>query len=210
MEKCRDRPPPRPDFTAVTAARRRNMAAIRGAGTKPEMLVRRTAHALGYRFRLHVKDLPGRPDLVFPGRRKVIFVHGCFWHRHGCRYSVLPKARREFLCDHRTAAGLSRARCAGRGAIGPRRPCQAPMAHALRLMPPTAARDRRDQEALQALGWMVLVLWECDLSDAEELRQLICDFLGPTPSTHTSAVVASEVTSPSRPNSSGGGAMKAP
>ncbi|MGY6627344.1 MAG: very short patch repair endonuclease [Oceanicaulis sp.] len=60
------------------------MAAVKGRGTKPEMIVRRLAHGLGYRFRLHRKDLPGKPDLTFPGRRAVIFVHGCFWHGHDC------------------------------------------------------------------------------------------------------------------------------
>lgn len=64
--------------------RSRMMSAIRGKDTAPEMAVRRLAHALGYRFRLHRKDLPGKPDLVFPGRRAVIFVHGCYWHGHGC------------------------------------------------------------------------------------------------------------------------------
>jgi DNA mismatch endonuclease Vsr len=86
----------RPDFGDVPEARRRNMAAIRGSHTKPELRVRRLLHALGYRYRLHGKDLPGRPDMVFPARRKVVFVHGCFWHRHDCRNSVLPKARREW------------------------------------------------------------------------------------------------------------------
>ncbi|MGC1273734.1 MAG: DNA mismatch endonuclease Vsr [Planctomycetaceae bacterium] len=66
------------------AARRRVMAAVRQKDTQPELVVRRLAHALGYRFRLHAA-LPGRPDVVFPGRRKVILVHGCFWHRHDCR-----------------------------------------------------------------------------------------------------------------------------
>lgn len=61
------------------------MRAVRSKDTKPELLVRRLAHAMGYRFRLHRKDLPGSPDLVFPGRRSVIFVHGCFWHGHDCR-----------------------------------------------------------------------------------------------------------------------------
>jgi len=61
------------------------MRAVRGADTAPEMIVRRLVHALGYRYRLHVRSLPGAPDLVFPGRGKVIFVHGCFWHRHRCR-----------------------------------------------------------------------------------------------------------------------------
>ena len=73
------------------------MRAVKGKDTKPEMIVRRLAHALGYRFRLHRKDLPGKPDLVFPGRRKVIFVHGCFWHGHECaRGSRQPKQNAEY------------------------------------------------------------------------------------------------------------------
>jgi DNA mismatch endonuclease Vsr len=83
----------RPSFHDVTDGRRRNMAAIRGRDTTPELRLRCLLHGLGYRFRLHRRDLPGRPDIVFPGRRKAIFVHGCFWHRHGCRNSVLPKTR---------------------------------------------------------------------------------------------------------------------
>lgn len=67
-----------------SAGRSELMATIRKTNTKPELIVRRLAHRLGYRFRLHRRDLPGTPDLVFPGRKKVIFVHGCFWHRHGC------------------------------------------------------------------------------------------------------------------------------
>lgn len=75
------------------AERSRVMAAVKGKDTKPEMRVRRLAHAMGYRFRLHRKDLPGAPDLVFPGRKKAIFVHGCFWHGHDCaRGSRKPKA----------------------------------------------------------------------------------------------------------------------
>lgn len=78
-------------------ARSRNMAKIRGRDTGPEMLVRRAAHALGLRFRLHRRDLPGTPDLVFPGRRIALFVHGCFWHRHpGCRMAYSPKSRVDF------------------------------------------------------------------------------------------------------------------
>ena len=73
------------------------MSRIRGRDTKPELIVRRLAHALGYRFRLHRRDLPGAPDLVFPGRRKVVFIHGCFWHQHpGCRYAYKPKSNTEF------------------------------------------------------------------------------------------------------------------
>lgn len=74
--------------------RSRNMAKIRGRDTGPELRVRRAAHALGLRFRLHRRDLPGTPDLVFPGRRIALFVHGCFWHRHpGCRFVYTPKSR---------------------------------------------------------------------------------------------------------------------
>jgi DNA mismatch endonuclease (patch repair protein) len=70
--------------------RGRMMRAIKGRDTVPELAVRRLAHKLGYRFRLHRKDLPGTPDLVFPSRRKVIFIHGCFWHSHGCKLTRLP------------------------------------------------------------------------------------------------------------------------
>ena len=73
------------------------MAKVRSKDTAPELHVRRIAHALGYRFRLHRRDLPGSPDLVFPGRKAVIFVHGCYWHRHeGCRRTTTPKTRAEF------------------------------------------------------------------------------------------------------------------
>ena len=77
--------------------RRRNMSAIKGKNTKPEMVVRQLAHRLGYRYRLHRKDLPGKPDLVFPARRKVIEVRGCYWHMHDCPYGrVIPKTNTEF------------------------------------------------------------------------------------------------------------------
>lgn len=70
----------------ISAERRSaNMAKIRSADTKPEMMVRRLVHALGYRFRLHRNELPGKPDLVFPSRKKIVFVHGCYWHGHGCK-----------------------------------------------------------------------------------------------------------------------------
>lgn len=77
--------------------RSERMALIKGKNTKPEMLVRSLVHKLGYRFRLHKKDLPGTPDLVFTGKKKVIFVHGCFWHRHeSCTLARLPKSRIDF------------------------------------------------------------------------------------------------------------------
>lgn len=76
----------------IDAARRSsNMSRVRSKNTTPELVVRKLAHQLGFRFRLHSRGLPGTPDLVFPGRRKVIFVHGCFWHRHeGCSRSTFP------------------------------------------------------------------------------------------------------------------------
>jgi DNA mismatch endonuclease (patch repair protein) len=73
------------------------MRSVKSTGTKPEMAVRRLVHRLGYRFRLHSKDLPGTPDLVFPRLRKVVFVHGCFWHGHGCvRGNRTPESNRDY------------------------------------------------------------------------------------------------------------------
>jgi DNA mismatch endonuclease (patch repair protein) len=78
-------------------ARSKNMSAVRSKDTQPERIVRKLANGLGYRYRLHGARLPGRPDLVFPSRRKVIFVHGCFWHRHaGCERASTPKTRLAF------------------------------------------------------------------------------------------------------------------
>ncbi|MGC2161104.1 MAG: DNA mismatch endonuclease Vsr, partial [Silvibacterium sp.] len=67
-----------------SSTRSLNMASVRSKNTRPELIVRRIAHGLGYRYRLHGRDLPGKPDLVFRKKRKVVFVHGCFWHRHSC------------------------------------------------------------------------------------------------------------------------------
>ena len=79
------------------AKRSRIMRAVASKDTTPEMQVRRAVHAMGYRYRLHVADLPGKPDLVFPRLRKVIFVHGCFWHQHRCRRGRrIPKSRRDY------------------------------------------------------------------------------------------------------------------
>ena len=106
------------------------MAGIRGRDTAPERAVRRIAHRMGLRFRLHRKDLPGRPDLVFPKHRLAVFVHGCFWHRHrGCRYAYTPKSRVAFWTAKFSA---------------------------------NVARDQRQETALRALGWQVLVIWECE------------------------------------------------
>ncbi len=86
-----------PRYDPLTPAERsERMSRIRNADTKPEMIVRRLIHGMGYRYRLHVRDLPGNPDLVFRPRRMVIFVHGCFWHQHGCRQYRQPRTRRSF------------------------------------------------------------------------------------------------------------------
>jgi len=94
------------------------MRAVHSKNTGPELAVRKIAHNMGYRYRLHVNSLPGKPDLVFPRTHKVIFVHGCFWHRHrGCRYATCPKTRTEFwqgkfdanvLRDRRTVKALKK------------------------------------------------------------------------------------------------------
>jgi DNA mismatch endonuclease (patch repair protein) len=105
--------------TLTPTQRRKCMAAIRGRDTKPELIVRSIAHRLGYRFRLHAVDLPGKPDLVFRSRRAVVFVHGCYWHMHKCKRgrstpvanAAFWKAKREGNRerDRRTLAALRRA-----------------------------------------------------------------------------------------------------
>nr|WP_297354077.1 DNA mismatch endonuclease Vsr [uncultured Caldimonas sp.] len=90
--------------TLTPAERSARMALVRAKDTKPELLVRRLVHGMGYRYRLHRRDLPGTPDLVFPGRSKVILIHGCFWHRHArCALARLPKSRGEFWLPKLTA-----------------------------------------------------------------------------------------------------------
>ncbi|MCA9450503.1 MAG: DNA mismatch endonuclease Vsr [Candidatus Omnitrophica bacterium] len=99
----------------LTAEERgRQMSLVRSKDTKPEMRVRRLVHSMGYRYRLHRRDLPGCPDLVFPTRKKVIFVHGCFWHRHkGCPRARLPKSRVEFW-EEKLSSNVARDRKARR------------------------------------------------------------------------------------------------
>ena len=131
--------------TLTIAERSRRMAAIRGRDTKPEWAIRRLVHRLGYRYRLHRESLPGRPDLVFPGRRKAVFVHGCFWHRHPkCKYCRMPKSRLEFWKPKLD---------------GNRR------------------RDLRKQRELSKQGWSYLVIWECQVSDANALERRLRRFL---------------------------------
>jgi len=93
-------------MTDVHSAAQRsfNMSRISSRDTKPELIVRSIVHQMGYRFRLHRRDLPGKPDIVLPSRRKIIFVHGCFWHCHRCRYGkVTPATNAEFWKTKRAA-----------------------------------------------------------------------------------------------------------
>lgn len=123
------------------------MSRIRSKDTKPEMLVRRLVHGMGYRYRLHAKELPGRPDLVFRPRRKAIFVHGCFWHRHeGCPANRLPTARYDFW---------------------------------RRKLNGNVRRDRRNEAALERMGWDCLVIWECQTKDLDRVALTVRRFLGP-------------------------------
>lgn len=133
--------------TLTPAERSQRMSLIRGKNTKPELFVRRLVHGMGYRYRLHAADLPGKPDLVFRRRKRVIFVHGCFWHYHldpACKIARLPKSREEFW-----TVKLARNR----------------------------QRDAVQVEALENLGWRVLTIWECQLKEVSELKENIWRFL---------------------------------
>ena len=113
--------------------------------TAPEMVVRRTAYALGYRFRLHRGDLPGRPDIVFPSRHKAILVHGCFWHRHrGCPKATTPKTRAVFW---------------------------------KKKFSENKNRDARIIRQLKAMGWSVLIIWECETKDVQLLARTLRAYL---------------------------------
>lgn len=121
--------------TEVDPARSAQMAKIKSRDTQPEMRVRRALHAAGLRYRLHAKDLPGKPDIALPSRRIAIFVHGCFWHRHldpSCKLARIPKSRIDFWQEKFAA---------------------------------NRARDERNESALQAEGWDVRVVWECEISE---------------------------------------------
>jgi DNA mismatch endonuclease (patch repair protein) len=96
------------EATAIDPKRSAMMARIGQRDTQPELAVRRSLHKFGYRFRLHRRDLPGRPDIVLPRHKMVVFVHGCFWHRHsGCKFAYSPKSRIEFW-NKKFATNVSR------------------------------------------------------------------------------------------------------
>lgn len=128
-----------------TAQRRALMARIGPKDSAAEMAVRRYANSMGHRYRLHRKDLPGTPDLVFPSKKKVILVHGCFWHYHeGCRYATVPKTRTSFWIEKFRR---------------------------------NQERDKRIIEHLSRLGWVTLVIWECEVKQ-NIYRSKIDSFLG--------------------------------
>lgn len=123
------------------------MALVRNRDTKPEMLVRRMIHNLGFRYRLYQRKLPGSPDLVFKSRRRAIFVHGCFWHRHPdptCKLARMPKSQLDFW----------RPKLEG-----------------------NRERDERNQSELKAMGWKYLIVWECELGHREQLENKLLAFL---------------------------------
>ena len=127
-------------MTDVFSAEKRSdvMRRVKGRDTSPELAVRRMLWRLGARYRLHRKDLPGHPDIVMPGRRLAVFVHGCFWHGHDCaRGARVPKQNRAYW-----EAKVGRNR----------------------------ARDAANLERLQALGWRILTVWECELKDPAALE----------------------------------------
>lgn len=131
--------------TLTPEERSHRMSQVRSTDTKPELVVRRLVHGMGYRYRLHRRDLPGTPDLVFPARKAVVFVHGCFWHHHeGCSLARIPKSRIEFWT---------------------------------KKLQGNRERDIRDEGALRAAGWRVLIVWECELKDREALSQRLRRFL---------------------------------
>lgn len=134
--------------TISKAQRSENMRRIRSTNTSPELIVRRMVHALGCRFRLHRKDLRGKPDLVLPRHKKIIFVHGCFWHQHAkskCADSRVPKSNTKYW-----AVKLAR----------------------------NVTRDKEHLKVLRAQGWKCLTIWECDLLRPEKVRSKLEKFLG--------------------------------
>ena len=127
--------------------RSERMARIRSKNTNPELAVRKIVHSLGYRFRLHCPKLPGKPDLVLARHKAIIFVHGCFWHRHPdphCKLARLPKSGLEFW---------------------------------LPKLNSNRDRDIRNQAELRCMGWKILTVWECELRDSERLTAVIRAFL---------------------------------
>jgi DNA mismatch endonuclease (patch repair protein) len=128
-----------------SAERSAIMSRIGGKDTAPELLVRRLLAGLGFRFRLHRSDLPGKPDIVLPKNRKIIFVHGCFWHGHGkCARAALPSSNVTFWKNKISG---------------------------------NRARDYRIKRKLRRMGWSVLEVWQCQISDITRLTERLINFL---------------------------------
>lgn len=126
--------------------RSENMRRIRSKNTRPEMEVRSLIHGMGYRYRLHGK-LPGKPDMIFASRKKVIFMHGCFWHQHddgNCKITRMPKSNLDFWVPK---------------------------------LKKTKERDANNLIKLKELGWDYLIIWECQIQDKKHIKKLVRDFL---------------------------------
>jgi DNA mismatch endonuclease Vsr len=147
---CARKTMPLPSFDDVPEGRRRVMACTRSFNTKPELAIRRGLHQLGYRYRIHDKRLPGRPDLSFPSRRVAVWVHGCFWHQHSsptCGKGTKPNTRSDWW---RQKLALN------------------------------VARDAAAIIALEQAGWRCEVVWECEVnSDLRAVQVRLSRFLGP-------------------------------
>jgi len=125
--------------------RSRVMSRIKGRNTKPEIFVRSLIHRMGFRFRLHRRDLPGTPDIVLPRHHKIIFVHGCFWHGHrNCKRATRPTTNVEFWN---------------------------------KKIDKNIERDDHVMDDLQKGGWKVLVVWQCEIINSDELQRKLERFL---------------------------------
>jgi DNA mismatch endonuclease (patch repair protein) len=130
--------------TRSPAQRRHIMQSVGTKDTGPELVVRRLLRSLGHGYRLHVKRLAGRPDIAMIGRKKAIFVHGCFWHGHDCPKGRAPKSKLDYW--------------------GPK-------------LEANRARDERNRSELEAGGWSVLTVWQCETNDLESLRNQLVAFI---------------------------------
>lgn len=130
--------------TRTPEQRRRIMQSVGTHDTGPEWAVRRALHSRGYRYRLHRKGLPGKPDIVLPSQKKAIFVHGCFWHAHGCVKGRAPKSKLEYWLPKLQA---------------------------------NVARDKRNLQDLEGLGWNVLTIWQCETKEEQTLLAKLLPFV---------------------------------